>query len=180
MAKGQKCPSCSPHGGAVFRMGFGWRETADNYAMTCQNCGYQRKPRAPSKKSLLHTYDFVTKEAESDAGMTTANAIRFHCFNPNGAYAKLKAMHARIDAWVDAHPERPNGVLFVHGSLNDYPRKRLFAVLDLYRAGKAHKYPLWSAVEHIEREIDRGDEFIANPDLWPKTKEQLHAEATSK
>lgn len=122
------------------------------------------------KPNPLKNYDFVTKEATSDEGMTTAWAMRFHCFNPNGAYAQLKAAHERINAWVDAHPERPNGVLFVHGSLNDHPRKMLFAVLDLWKQGKAHKYPLHAALQWIEREIKRADEFIADPDQWPAPK----------
>lgn len=172
MSKGQKCPSCCPSGGAVFRMGFGWQgEARDTYAMTCQNCGYQRKPRAPSKKAMLHTYEFVTDEATSDEGMTTANAMRFHCFNPNGAYAQLKAMHDRISAWCDAHPDRPNGVLFVYGSLNGHPRKLLFDVLDLHRKGKAHKWPLQYALKKIAEEIERGDKFINDPSEWPAIKQ---------
>lgn len=171
MAKGEKCPSCCPSGGAVFRMGFGWQgEAQDNYAMTCQNCGYQRTPR-PRKENPLKNYDFVTTEATSDKGMGARYATYFHCFNPNGAYAQLKAMHARIDQWIAEHPERPNGVMFVYGSLNDFPRKRLFEVLDLISKRRAHAYPLSAALQHIAREIERGDKFIADPAEWPAIKQ---------
>lgn len=130
------------------------------------------------KSNPLKNYDFVTLEATSDEGMGARFATYFHCFNPNGVYAKLKAMHERVNAWCDAHPEMPNGVLFVHGSLNDYPRKQLFAVLDLIRARRAHKYPLWQAVKHMEREIERGIKFCDDPAEWPRTKVQLHKDAT--
>lgn len=122
------------------------------------------------KYNQLKDYEFVTREATSDEGMGARYATYFHCFNPNGAYAQLKASHERINAWVDAHPERPNGVLFVHGSLNDHPRKMLFAVLDLIKARRAHAYPLSAAVRWIEREIKRADEFIADPAQWPAPK----------
>ena len=76
MAKGEKCPGCCPQGGAVFRMGFGWRgEAQDNYAMTCQNCGYQRTPR-PRKANPLKNYDFVTTEATSDERQGHGRTLR--------------------------------------------------------------------------------------------------------
>jgi len=125
------------------------------------------------KPNPLKNYDFVTTEATSDEGMGARYATYFHCFNPNGAYAQLKAAHERIDAWVDAHPERPNnGVLFVYGSLNDYPRKRLFEVLDLIKARRAHAYPLTAAVRLIEREIEKADNFINDPTKWPAPKQE--------
>jgi len=97
-------------------------------------------------------------------------ATYFHCFNSNGAYAQLKAMHERLNAWVDANSDRPNGVLFVYGSLNDHPRKTLFAVLDLIKARKAHAYPLAYALRLIREEIEKGDEFINDPARWPAPK----------
>lgn len=171
------CPDCCPHGGAIFRMGFGWRgEAQDNYAMTCQNCGYQRKVRGPNKKSVLFTYDYVTKEATTDEGMSAANRIRFACFNPNGVYAKLKKMHGRLDQWLAAHPERPNGVLFVHGSLCDFPRENLFAALDAPKKRKNVSATINYAIRRVEQAIRDGDEFINTPEKWPAPK-QVDADA---
>ncbi len=174
MAKGEKCPNCCPDGGAVFRMDYGWggrdyNSPRDVYAMTCQNCGYQRTPR-PRKANPLKNYDFVTSEATSDKGMGARFATYFHCFNPNGAYAQLKQMHVRLDGWLEAHPDRPNGVLFVYGSLHDHPRKTLFAVLDLIKARKAHAYALSYALGLICEEIEKGDGFINDPARWPAPK----------
>lgn len=119
------------------------------------------------KYNQLKDYSFVTTEATSDEGMGARYATYFHCFNPNGAYAQLKAAHGRIDAWIDAHPERPNGVMFVYGSLNDFPRKQLFAVLDLISKRRAHAYPLAAAVKLIHRDIAKADRFINDPAEWP-------------
>lgn len=129
------------------------------------------------KVNLLKNYEYVTREAMTDEGMGARYACYFHCFNPNGAYAQLKAMHARIDAWIDAHPERPNGVLFVFGSLNDFNRKQLFNVLDLISKRRAHAWPLAYAVRKIREDIVRADNFIADPAEWPDTKENLEAAA---
>lgn len=167
MPRSVKCPSCCPDGGAIFRMDLGRGSDSHVYAMTCQNCGYQRKQRGPTKKSLLHTYDYVTREAPSDDGMSAANAIRFHCFNPNGVYSRLKEMHKRLDVWLAEHPEMPNGCLMVHGSLHDYPRKRLFEALDAPKKRKKVSYTVWSAVRYAEECIERGDDFINDPDRWP-------------
>lgn len=176
MVKGEKCPSCCPSGGAIFRLQFNLEQ--DRSLMTCQNCGYTRTPRE-RKFNPLKDYDFVTQQATSDEGMGARYATYFHCFNPNGAYAQLQAMHKRIDAWVEAHPERPNGVIFVHGSLNDFPRKQLFAVLDRIRKRQSHAYELASALKLIARDIEKGDRFINDPAEWPATKAELAARAES-
>lgn len=160
------CPTCCPNGGAIFRMDY----VGDNYAMTCQNCGHQRKHRGANKTSVLHTYDFVTKEAASDKGMSRRNAILFHCFNPNGVYARLKQLHERVNAWCDAHPERPNGVILVHGSLNDFPRKQLFEALDAPRKRKNVSYTINAAIDWVERAIIEGDKWLDDPSRWPNPK----------
>lgn len=116
------------------------------------------------------TYDYITQEAISDEGMAAKYAILFHCFNPNGVYAQLKAMHKRLDAWLEAHPEMPNGVLMVHGSLNDFPRDRLFKALDAPKKRKDVSWTIWSAVRNMQEAIREGDEFVNNPAKWPAPK----------
>jgi hypothetical protein len=96
------------------------RDDKGRLTWQCGNCGNVKVPRATR---LTTDYEFVTKLATTAEGMSAANRARFNYFNPNGAYAVWKAAAEKIDAYVDAHPEQPNGVLFVHGSLNDWPHK---------------------------------------------------------
>lgn len=157
-----KCPNCSPHGGAIFRMGFGWRgEAQDNYAMTCQNCGYQRKTRGPTAASKRNTTEYLFDEATSDEGLSVRNRYYYHRFNPNGAMKKLRVAQDAISAWVDRHPDQPNGVLLVHGSLNTWP-DRLFD--QAAKALKSRNKTTWYvnyAISHAEKSAAEAYAWLA-------------------
>ena len=116
------------------------------------------------------SYDFITREATSDEGMPAKYRILFHCFNEHGVYAELKKLHEKINEWVAANPDRPNGVLFVHGSLNDFPRNELFAALDAPKKRKDVTATIAVAIRTVERAIRAGEEFLADPTQWPAPK----------
>lgn len=116
------------------------------------------------------SFDHVTKELKSDDGLPAKYRILFHCFNENGAYRRLQAMQAEITAWCERNPDRPNGVLFVHGSLNDYPRKRLFEALDAPRKRKDVTYTVISAIDYVESAINEGYHWLETPADWPAPK----------
>jgi hypothetical protein len=85
----------------------GWR---------CTNC-YDFK-LARNRKAL--SWDDISKTVTTDKGMNVKQRAQFHYFNPHGAYKSLLVVQEQVNAFVDAHPEIPNGVCFVHGTLNDY------------------------------------------------------------
>ena len=95
------------------------------WAMVCENCGNVKKPRR-SKRS---DFEFVSELATTDAGINRANVVRFHYFNPNGLYAELRAVQETVAEVVDLTGV-PNGVLFVHGSLNTFQADQLRKLLD--------------------------------------------------
>lgn len=122
------------------------------WAWVCDNCGNVKKPRTPRKTV---SYDYVTKEAPTDDGMSRVNSIRFHCFNPNGLYARLRAMQERVVEVVD-RTGCPNGVFLVHGSLHDFPRNQLFKLLDQKRPDRI-AYTV--TLNGVERSIREGHEW---------------------
>lgn len=117
------------------------------------------------------SWKLLTEDATSDEGMAAKHAIVFHCFNPNGVYVELTALHAKIAEWADAHPERPNGVLMVHGSLNDFPRERLFDALNAPKRRKQVTWTIQSAIVECRNAIKHGEEFLADESKWPAKKE---------
>jgi hypothetical protein len=124
------------------------------WALQCDNCGNIKKPRQATKR---RDYDWVTVEAPSDSKMSLVNSVRFHCFNPNGLYAQLKAVQDRVAAMVDATGV-PNGVLFVHGSLNDYGRNLLFKLLDTRKPGR---FQVGQALNWISRDMAKAEAWLA-------------------
>lgn len=113
------------------------------------------------------TWDFITKEATSDERLSVKDSVSFHCFNPNGLYAKLKDIHERVSQWCMDHPDRPNGILLVHGSLNDYPRKRLFELLDKKRITSME---LILAKDWVKSDISDAEEWLSDESKWPERK----------
>lgn len=113
------------------------------------------------------SWDHLTKELTSDDGLAEKHRITFHCFNPNGLYAKLQAVQERVSMWCKEHSERPNGVLFVHGSLNDFPRKELFAALDAPRKRKDVSRTIQRAINLTSMAIKDAEEFLADEKRWP-------------
>jgi len=122
-------------------------------AWKCYNCGNVKRPRKREHMS----WDFITKEATTDAKMNRRNKITFHCFNPNGIYAALKVVQNRVSETVDKTGV-PNGALLVYGSFNDYPRKRLFDALE---KKSASSYDIHSAIRYVKDEIEKVNEWIA-------------------
>lgn len=114
------------------------------------------------------TWDFITAEATTDANLSAKDTASFHCFNPNGLYAKLKAVHARVSQWCADHPDRPNGVLLVHGSLNDYPRKRLFELLERKRITSME---VKCAVDWVRDDIAEAELWLSDESKWPEKKQ---------
>lgn len=125
---------------------FGW-------AWVCDNCGNVKKPR----KSKRRDHEFVTELAETDAGMNRANVARFHFFNPNGLYAELRAVQARVAEVVDLTGV-PNGVLFVHGSLNGFNADQLRKQI---QKARPDRYGLPVTLRAIRRDIDQAKAWIA-------------------
>jgi hypothetical protein len=127
--------------------------TPDNFvwAWCCENCGHIKKPRTRTKRK---DYDYVSQEALSDKDMNTENTLRFHAFNPNGLYAQVGELHKAISKWVDENPDRPNGVLLVHGSFNDFPRKTLFN--QLAKKTRPSGLQVWSIKRTFERALEHG------------------------
>lgn len=116
------------------------------------------------------SWNYYAEEAANDKGMPAKWRIVFHCFNPNGVYAELKVMNSAISKWCEDHPERPNGVLFVYGSLNDFPRKELFKALDAPLRRKNVTRDINVAINLAASAIRDGNEFLANEDRWPAPK----------
>ncbi|MEI9428688.1 hypothetical protein [Mesorhizobium sp. Cs1299R1N3] len=125
------------------------------WAWCCENCGNVKKPR---KRAATPTYDEITRTLATADKLSRPDTILFHCFNPNGLYAELKASQDRIGAWVDANPDQPNGVLLVYGSLNDFHRKALFALLDKRRRVTRTEFAV--TVSGIRREISTAAEWL--------------------
>lgn len=116
------------------------------------------------------SWDYITVHASTDEGMAAKHRIAFHCFNTNGAYFKLRALHAKIDKWCEVNSDRPNGVLFVHGSLNDFPRKELFDALDAPKRRKDVTRTINRAINLAFNAIRDGEEFLNDPTQWPAPK----------
>lgn len=125
---------------------WGWR---------CMNCSNVKKPR---NRAPLPTYDEITQTLTTADKLSRPNAVLFHCFNPNGLYAQLKAAQARIGDWVVDNPDKPNGVLLVHGSMNEHPRKTLFALLDKRR--RVGRIPYLIGLNTVRGAIADADEWL--------------------
>lgn len=125
----------------------------DVRAWKCDNCRNVKRPRKRDHMS----YDLVTKEAATDSKMNRRNKLSFHCFNPNGVYQKLKAVQDRVSKTVD-ETGVPNGALLVHGIFNDYPRKKLFGVLDKKNASR---YEVDYAIRSVNEAIDDAEKWIS-------------------
>ncbi|CAB4131735.1 hypothetical protein UFOVP131_6 [uncultured Caudovirales phage] len=133
-----------------------WSAEPTVWGWKCWNCGHFKKPRAQQQRT---SYDYATKEAITDAKLSIPLAAAFHCFNPNGLYAKWKAVADKVGDWVDANPDKPNGVLLVYGSLNDFPRKRLFELLD--KKAKATRIDFSVTVSMVRDDIARAEAWLA-------------------
>ena len=117
------------------------------------------------------SWDEISKTATSDEGMGAKTRFYFHCFNPNGAYAALRAAQAAVAQWCEDHPERPNGVLFVCRSLNTHPEKMCDAAR---KAIKDRRNVAWNcnyAVSIMKRDTEKALEFLADESQWPAPKE---------
>lgn len=119
----------------------------------------------------LHpSWDHLTKELESDDGLPAKHRIVFHCFNPKGLYYQLQALHYEISVWCEHHKDLPNGVLLVHGSLNDYPRQELFKALNAPQRRKNVTRDVQFAINIAANALREGREFLDNPAKWPAPK----------
>lgn len=125
---------------------WGWR---------CWNCGNFKPIR---KRKARPTYEEIISTFTSEEKLFHQEKVWFHCFNPNGLYAQLKAMNDRVSKWVDEHPDRPNGVLMVHGSLHDFPRKTLFDLLE--KGKKITRMGYTVGINIVRRAIEDGNDWL--------------------
>lgn len=110
----------------------------------------------------------LTVNLTSDAGLSARNRAAFHYFNPHGLYAQLKALHDDVSAWCDSHPERPNGVMFVHGIFNDFNTKRLSKAVD--KRDRVTKLEISLIENSLRYDVESGREWLATPAKWPQPK----------
>lgn len=87
------------------------------------------------------TFEYITKIAESAAGMGARDTVLFTYFNPNGAYQmKMDANDAINKAIADGVMR--NGAYFAYGCMNDYYEKALQELFQMTR-------PRWSNVRAV-------------------------------
>ena len=157
MGKMLPCKACLPRGGkARHEMSVKdiWA-TPTVHGWRCDNCGHFKEPRGPQRRT---SYDFVTKDAASDRGLSIANGLLFHAFNAAGLYAELKAVQEEVAAVVE-RTGCPNGVVFVHGSLNGFPRKTLFEAVE--KRSRVDRITYRVTIETVERAIRDARAWIA-------------------
>lgn len=74
----------------------------------------------------MRSFDLITKTASEPArSWTNKEKALFHYFNPNGLYAKKKAMDDLISKAVDEGRAK-SGAILAYGSLSYYNIDRLF------------------------------------------------------
>lgn len=73
---------------------------------------------------MRRSWEYITIEATTDAGLNRQQRLQFHAFNPNGLYAQKKALDDKISAAVDAGILK-SGWLLAYDSLNDYHTEKL-------------------------------------------------------
>lgn len=72
----------------------------------------------------MKSFDYVTKEVETDNGLSIKDSLRFHYFNPNGLYAKKLILDDQIAALVDSGAV-PSGWHLAYGTLDYHYADRL-------------------------------------------------------
>ena len=119
---------------------------------------------------MARGFAYASEQAVTDEGMSSKDRIHFHYFNPHGLYAAWRDVNQRVADWCDEHPDRPNGVLMVHGSLNNHPYKMLSAGLDSLKKRREVAWHVNYAVTTLEEAIAKAEAFLADETKWPAPK----------
>lgn len=80
--------------------------------------------QAQSEMTMKHTFDYVTLEATTDAGMSLKNRLRFHYFNPHGLCAAKREQDSEINNLIDSGAV-PAGWYIAYGSMSHFESDRL-------------------------------------------------------
>lgn len=103
-----------------------------------------------AKKKL--SFDFVTEQAESDAGMSNKNRVMFHYFNPRGLYAQKKSLDDQIAQLVNAGVVK-SGWHLAYGSFNDFHTESLRKLVQRRKGLKNIETNV--AIEGLRREVEK-------------------------
>jgi len=107
-------------------------------------------------------YRFITEKAtETQRSWTHREMALFHYFNPNGLYAKKKAVDARIDTLVD-EGKAMSGAIIAYGALNYFYTNHLSALIGKKRVKHADIYVV---IRGLQWDIENAEKFIAEKEL---------------
>jgi hypothetical protein len=88
----------------------------------------------------------------------------FHYFNPNGLYAKKKAVDARIDTLVDEGKAMP-GAMIAYGALNYYYADHLSDLAAMIGKKRIKHGDIHSVIRGLQWDIEKAEKFIAEKEL---------------
>lgn len=89
-------------------------------------------------------------------GWNNKQVALFHCFNPNGIWAKKKITDAQIDALVEAGKAK-TGAWLAYGSMNSHYTDDLLALVGKQRVNRIE---LEITLRGIRCNIDEATKFI--------------------
>ncbi len=105
---------------------------------------------------MTKTFEFITEEAVSTAGMTKREAATFHTLNPNGAVAKLPKSESFVIDGVHHY-----GASYLYSDLDNYHAKRLFDIA----TRRTKSFTRWDVEYHAKqaaKDAAKGWEFISD------------------
>ena len=111
-----------------------------------------------AETSTMSTFSYIIDEATAASNSwSNVQIVKFHYFNPNGLYAKWRAMTKTISDFVDAGVI-PSGWLLAYGSFSDYSANHL-AELNDYKRINGTKLSV--VLESLRDDIERGYNKLA-------------------
>ena len=102
----------------------------------------------------MPSFDYISKKAKAPAkSWSNLNKLRFHFFNPNGAYQKWRDMCDTLTQYVD-NDLLNSGYLFAYGSLSRIDES-ITALIDSNKT-RISDVDLWLAVKWLTEYTDKG------------------------
>ncbi len=105
----------------------------------------------------MKTWEYITKIATSDEGLSLKDTVSFHYFNPNGLWVAKQATVKKIDELVDAGKVKP-GAIIAYGGLNSYAYDMM---VKMARASKVKSFDVYYMKKTFREDIANAEKFIA-------------------
>ena len=102
-------------------------------------------------------FEYIASQAtETKNNWSNLNKLRFHYFNPNGLCEKKRQLDEKISNAVNLD-KVPSGVLFVHGSLNDFCITNICSLMRKNRITNRHTAV---ALEMVQNAINKATSYL--------------------